>query len=226
MKVLAVENNLELLKLLSHLLEKEGFETATATGGEEALARFRDMAPDIVCLDVLLDDISGFEVCRRMRAEDAEMPILLITSKSRPADINEGMAAGATEYMVKPFDLASIAALMHRTAQGCIARRVPGAAEDFFEFGDLRVYPALLVARRGGKDIALNLRETGILKLLHGQEGRVIANGGLASYCWRAPGTPDEKAVDLQMRQLRRKIEADPDSPLLIRSEGAGYVFG
>lgn len=225
MKVLAVENNAELLKLLSHLLEKEGFETVTALGGQEGLEKFRQHKPDIACLDIMLEDISGIEVCRRIRAEDAEMPILLITSKSRDTDVKEGLAAGATEYIIKPFDLISITTLMYKTARACLARKNAAELEKHFEFGDLRVYPAKLAGERAGKNIDLNLREIGILKHFHARKGKVVANDEISNLCWQAQDTA-AKAVDWQIKQLRKKIEADPANPGLIRNDGAGYLFG
>ncbi len=134
MKVLAVENNPELLKLFSHLLEKEGFETIRALTGQDGLEKFRAHRPDIACLDILLEGVSGIEVCRQIRAENADIPILLITSKSHDADVKEGMEAGATEYIVKPYDLGSITALMHRVARGCLARTNPAAVGQVFRF--------------------------------------------------------------------------------------------
>lgn len=226
MKVLVVENNLELLKLLSHLLEKEGFETQTATGGEEALRKFAEVKPDIACLDILLEDISGYEVCRKMRAADADMPILLITSKSRPSDIEEGLQAGATEYIVKPFDLMSITALLHKTARAHMARLHPDASTKFFDFGDVRVYPAQLRGKRGDDEITLSLREINILALLHRQKGSVVANDKVSALCWKSENMPADKALEWQMQQLRKKIEADPENPGLIRSGDGGYLFG
>ncbi len=226
MKVLAVENNAELLKLLSHLLEKEGFEVHTATGGADALKKFADVRPDIACLDVLLDDMSGYEICRQIRNVDADMPVLLITSKSRAADISEGMAAGATEYIVKPFDLMGITALMHKTAQSCLARRNSPALSDYFDFGDLRVYPARLLAQREAKEIPLSLRDTELLKMFAGHAGKPLDVDTLAPYCWQSQGKVDAKAVEWQIGQLRKKIEHDAAAPALIRNANTGYVFG
>ncbi len=226
MKVLAVENNAELLKLLSHLLEKEGFEVHTATGGAEALRKFAELKPEIACLDVLLDDMSGYEICRQIRIADADMPVLLITSKSRATDISEGMAAGATEYIVKPFDLMGITALMHKTAQNCLARRNSAALSEHFDFGDLRVYPARLLAQRDGREIPLSLRDTALLEKFAGNAGKTLDVDALAPYCWQSQGKVDGKAVEWQIGQLRKKIEHDPAAPTLIRNTDAGYVFG
>lgn len=226
MKVLAVENNAELLKLLCHLLEKEGFEVHSATGGAEALQKFETVKPDIACLDVLLDDMSGYDICRRIRQVDADMPVLLITSKSRAADISEGMAAGATEYIVKPFDLMGITALMHKIAQGCLARRNSAALAEYFDFGDLRVYPARLLAQRGGTEILISLRDAALLKVFSSHHGKILDAESLAPYCWQSQGKVDAKAVEWQIGQLRKKIEHDSAKPALIRNSDTGYVFG
>ncbi|HYD18543.1 MAG TPA: response regulator transcription factor [Patescibacteria group bacterium] len=226
MKVLAVENNAELLKLLSHLLEKEGFNVYTATGGSEALRILEREKPEIACLDVLLDDMSGIEVCRHIRKNDAMMPIVLITSKSRQADISEGMAAGATEYIVKPFDLMGITQLMHRMAQACLARQNPDGLQKSFGFGSLQVFPQRLLALREGNEIALSLRETALLQFFHANAGRSLSPEALAPYSWHAQGSVDAKAVQWQIGQLRKKIETDPLDPQLLRSDDTGYVFG
>ena len=225
MKVLAVENNPELLKLLTHLLDKEGFETATALGGREALEKFAADRPAIACLDILLEDASGYDICREMRKADADMPILLITSKSRAADVQQGMAAGATEYIVKPFDLAGITALMRKVACSVLAR-TGAALDENFSFGDISVFPGRLHALRGSKQIDLNLREVSILKLFHGNKGKVVANDTIVPYCWKTQEQASQKAVDWQIAQLRKKVEADPANPALILAEGAGYRFG
>lgn len=223
MKVLAVENNAELLKLLSHLLEKEGFEVATAMSGIEAQEKFAAQKPDIVCLDILLEDISGLELCRQFRAADADIPIILITSKSRAADVKDGMAAGASEYIVKPFDLNTITQMMHKVARGRLAS---ANQNEHFDFGDLRVYPARLSGERASGSIDLNFRELAILRLLHDNRGKEVAATDIARLCWKAEASPDSKSVEWQMRQIGKKVEQDPASPTLIRAQGAGYIHG
>lgn len=225
MKVLAVENNPELLKLLSGLLEKEGFDTLMATGGREALRLYTAEKPDIICLDIALDDITGYDVCRAIRREDADVPILLVTSKSRSVDISEGMEAGATEYIIKPFDLSAFTALLREVACGCMARRHPEALDEHFDFGPFRVYPARLRAERGGKAVDLTLREIRLLKVLQENKGQIVAAEQLEAHCSRA-GASEGAAVRWHIGQLRRKIEASPEDPKLIRSEGAGYRYG
>src|SRR5262245_54976879 len=122
MKILAVEDNPKLLKLLSHLLEKEGFTIIPATGGKEALSLYAQHKPDIICLDVVMEDMSGISICKEIRRQDDKATILLISSKSRDVDVQEGLAAGANEYIVKPFDLSSMTTRMRNIARTRIER--------------------------------------------------------------------------------------------------------
>lgn len=224
MKVLAVENNPKLLKLLTHLLEKEGFETVSAEGGEEALKQYEAHKPDIICLDVLMEDISGIDVCKKIRETDKRVVVLMITSKSRPVDVEAGMEAGANDYIVKPFDLKDITSRMRDVAKGIISNDTPEKVGESFIFGDLTVFPAQLRAERGGEDLDLNFRDVAILQLLHGQKGQTVGNDALSAYCWAAQASEPEKAVQWYMDQLRKKIEADPDNPVLVRPLEGGYI--
>lgn len=225
MKVLAVENNPKLLKLLAHLLEKEGFETVSAEGGTDALAKYGEHRPDIICLDVLMEDISGIEVCRKIRETDKDIVILMITSKSRDVDIAEGMQAGANDYIVKPFDLADIKARMRGVAMEIMARKAPDKTGESFDFGDLKVFPAQLRAERGGESLEVNFRDVSILRLLHENRGKPVSRHDLEPFCWTAQASSPDKAVQWYMDQLRKKIEADPENPVLVRpAPEGGYV--
>lgn len=226
MKVLAVENNPKLLKLLTHLLEKEGFDTVSAEGGEEALKQYEAHKPDIICLDVLMEDISGIDVCKKIRETDKRVVVLMITSKSRDVDVEAGMQAGANDYIVKPFDLKDITARMRGVAKDIIAKDTPDKVGESFSFGDLTVFPAQLRAERGGEDLDLNFRDVGILQLLQGQKGQTVGPAALSAFCWAAQSSDPDKAVQWYMDQLRKKIEADPENPALIRAVEGGYVHG
>lgn len=227
MKVVVVENNLELLKLLTHLLEKEGFTVFRATSGSEALARHAEHKPAIICLDIILDDISGFDVCRRIRAEDKGVQIILITSKSRQSDIDTGMAAGADDYIIKPFDLADITRRMRNIARKIIARDPSAKPAESFPFGSLTIYPEKLSAELDGKNIDLSLRDVGFLKVFYLNKGKTLSLQNLLPYCWQSPAMSADAVVEWHIRELRKKIGDDPASPALIRAhESGGYSFG
>jgi two-component system, OmpR family, alkaline phosphatase synthesis response regulator PhoP len=224
MKILAVEDNPKLLKLLSHLLEKEGFAMVVAAGGREALTQYAEHKPDIICLDVVMEDVSGISICKQIRAQDAKATILLISSKSRDVDVAEGLAAGADEYIVKPFDLSSMTARMRNIARVRIQRDDPALAARSFTFGDLQVFPGQLRADRGGTAIDLNFRDVGILQTLHDNKGRPVSNDTLKNWCWKAETTDMDKTVEWYIAQLRKKIETNPDAPSLIKpAAGGGY---
>lgn len=225
MKVLVVENNPELLKLLSHLLEKEGFTVSTAETGNDALNLHIQRKPAIICLDVMLDDISGFDVCRRIRKDDEDVQIILITSKSRQVDINAGMQAGANDYIIKPFDLADITARLRDVARRIIAKQSPLALNETMHFGPLTVFPGRLAAERAGETVDLSLREIAFLKLFYASKGVTVTPRVLMEYCWSSTA-PDNATVDWHIKQLRKKVEADPANPTVIKNDQDGYRFG
>ncbi|MBI1215428.1 MAG: response regulator [Alphaproteobacteria bacterium] len=231
MKILIVENNAELQKLLLHLAEKEGFSVLPAMTGAEALAVYAKHKPEIVCLDILLDDMSGFEVFRKIRQQEklegGEAFVLIITSKSNTADMETGRALGAEDYIVKPFDVADITARLRQVARKCLARDEPEALGASFDFGDLKVFPGQLTAEREGAGIDLSLRDIAILRLFHTHKGEIVSHAKLMAHCWGPTATPGDKAVDWQIKQLRKKIEIDPEAPALIAPvDETGYRFG
>jgi DNA-binding response OmpR family regulator len=222
MKILVVEDNPKLLKLLSHLLEKEGFQIVAATSGTEAMAQYAANKPDIICLDVMMEDVSGIEICKKIRGQDPKATILLISSKSRDVDIQEGLAAGADEYVVKPFELAPMTDRMRNIARKRIARDDPAQAARSFDFGNLKVYPGQLRAERAGASIDLNFRDAGILEMLFRNKGKPVANTDLKAWCWKAESTDLDKTVEWYITQLRKKIEPDPEHPALIKTAANG----
>lgn len=223
MKVLVVEDNPKLQKLLSHLLEKEGFQLINAAGGAEALKAYAEHKPDIICLDVVMEDMSGISVCKQIREADSAVTILLITSKSRQVDIEEGLAAGANDYVIKPFDLADMTGRMRDIAKTRIARDDKSLFARNFDFGDLKVFPGQLRAERAGATIDLNFRDVKLLNLLSENKGKPVSTSQLLQFCWSAtPGAAEEQTVQWYMGQLRKKVEVNPETPDLIKSADNG----
>lgn len=227
MKVLVAENNAELLKLLSHLIEREGFKTLPASGGGQALQLYRAERPDIVCLDILMDDMSGYDVCREIRRADTDTPVIFITSKSGGDAERLGRAAGGDEYIVKPFDLAEVKRLMRGFARQLLARREAARIDEGFDFGDMRILPHRLLARRGNEDIDLSPLEVSVCQYFAGRAGGVISAAELHGALFQGlASAPDARAVEVHLKQLQKKIEVDPGQPLLIRPVDGGYSFG
>ncbi|MEZ0225854.1 MAG: response regulator transcription factor [Alphaproteobacteria bacterium] len=228
MKVLIAEDNPKMQSMLSSLLEKEGFETERAAGGKEALAKYREFSPDIICLDVMMDDLSGIDVCKEIRKADKKITIIMVTSKSSEADFAVGLEAGADAYVAKPYDLSDIAGKLRGSARRCIARDNPALYAEYFEFGDLKVYPGQLRAERGAGGMDLNFRDVNILRHFAANRSRVVPPEALKKFCWEGhPSAGELQLVQWHISQLRRKIEEDSDQPALIKStpEG-GYRYG
>jgi DNA-binding response OmpR family regulator len=227
MKVLIAEDNPKMQSMLSSLLEKEGFETFRADGGRRALELYSEVQPEIVCLDVMMDDLSGIEVCKEIRKADPDVTIIMVTSKSSEADFAKGLEAGANEYIAKPYDLSDIAAKLRGSARRRIARDNRALYAEFFDFGDIRVYPGQLRAERGRDGIELNFRDVGILRHFAENKGSAVAPQDLRQYCWLAHPAGEENLVAWHISQLRRKIEIDSDEPTLVKSTPDGkYQYG
>jgi two-component system, OmpR family, alkaline phosphatase synthesis response regulator PhoP len=226
LKILVVEDNQKLLKLISHLFEREGYDVICATSGREGLASYAEHKPDVVCLDVMMEDASGFDVCRTIRAEDNRTIVIIITSKSRNVDIVEGQKAGANDYIVKPFDLQDIISRMREITRGCIRRDDPALYGQSFDFDGLRVYPGQLRGERGGESLDLSLREIRLLRLFHDHRGSTLDVAALKPYCWMQQFAEEEKTIEWHIGHLRRKIEPEPEQPTLIKAVEGGYRHG
>lgn len=227
MKVLIAEDNPKMQSMLSSLLEKEGFDTERAAGGREALAKYRAYKPDILCLDVMMDDISGIDVCKEIRKSDPKVTIIMVTSKSDEADFAKGLEAGANAYIAKPYDLSDIAGKLRGSARRCIARDNPALYQEYFDFGDIRVYPGQLRAERGSEGIELNFRDVNLLRHFAANKGKTVASAALRQYCWEGHPSGEAQLVQWHIAQLRRKIEDDSEEPKLIKSTAeGGYRYG
>ncbi len=221
MKILVVDDDLELLGLIGFALRQAGYLVVEAADGPEALAVFDREQPDLVILDVNLPGLNGFEVCRRIRAESA-VPILLLTVRSSEADQVYGLDLGADDYLTKPFSprtlLARVRALLRRAG---IERPAPLVA------GDL----ALDVERQavsicGGAPIRLTNREFRLLQYLLANAGHTVSAERLTGHIWGYQGVGDRHLLKQLVHRLRQKIEHDPAAPrYLITVAGVGYLL-
>jgi two-component system alkaline phosphatase synthesis response regulator PhoP len=233
MKVLVAENNPANMTLLCDILEKEGYKTLRAISGEEALNLYRQQTPDFVCLDINMDDYSGYSVCREIREIDTQIPIVFISSKSNVESKRIGLEVGADDYIVKPFDPQEVIIRIRAIARRCNARAAPDKQSEAFDLGELKVYPGQqravyeLGSRTGFTIKAdISLREVKILKLFHDNKGKVVTMEMLKDYCWGANVMSESAMVDRHIAQLRKKIEIDPDSPAIIKNAAdGGFIF-
>lgn len=229
-RILIVEDESHIADGLQFNLEAEGFETVVARTGREAVDLLTDATSDfdLVILDVMLPEMSGFEVARRTRASGNFVAILMLTAKDETADVVRGLEEGADDYLTKPFRLDE---LLARTKGLLRRRRWDGVEPDEagpreIEFGDVRLLfdRFELVTPRG--TVSLTAREMGLLRALVDREGEAVTRGELLEEVWGLKPDTRTRVIDSFIVRLRRYIEADPAKPKHIMSvRGHGYRF-
>jgi DNA-binding response OmpR family regulator len=226
MKVLVAEDDEHTRKGLVEILEAEGYHTVSAKNGKEALQLFEKERPDFVCLDVMMPGASGYDVCRGIRAQNENVPLIFISAKSEEIDKVLGLELGADDFIVKPFGVKEVVARIRAVTRRCLARRKDPAPDASFSLHDLEVFPAKLRARRGDETIELSLREVKLLELFHQNKGVVLDRNTIFNACWGLNYLPSSRTLDQHISKLRKRIEADPSNPTIIRTvHGAGYRY-
>jgi DNA-binding response OmpR family regulator len=225
MRVLVAEDDRLTREGLAELLGDEGYEVWLAENGEIALQRFKRERPDFICLDVMMPEMSGYEVCRQIRQLDGDVPIIFISAKSEEIDKVVGLELGADDFIVKPFGLKEVMARIRAVTRRCLGRE--GASRDAtFVMHDLEVSPHELRAKRGDTVIDLSLRDIRILALLHQKRGQAVDRREIFKVCWGFTHIQNSRTLDQHISQLRKRIELDPKSPSVIKTvHGVGYRF-
>ncbi len=227
MKVLIAENNKTTLDFISDLFQKEGFEVILAQNGGEAIKEYHNSAPDFVCLDILMPDISGYDVCREIRKNDDQIPIIFISTKNNPFDKAIGLELGADDYIEKPFNAVELLARVRAVARRCFKKnKTNQELNESFSMGDIEIFPQKLKAKRGDVDIDLSLRDINILKILYENKNNVVSKDVLLDLCWGAHIMPESRTVAWHISQLRKRIEKKPSNPKIIKTvHGLGYRY-
>ena len=224
MRVLLAEDDSLTRQGLREILEAEGYDVVQAEDGQEALDLFESEPPDFVCLDIMMPEVNGYDVCRRMRAASADVPIVFITAKSDEIDKVLGLELGAADFIVKPFGVKEVVARIRAVTRRCHSTRVQPSSS--FTMGGLDVFPGELRARRGDQVIELSLRDVKILELLYGNRGTVLDRNTIFNHCWGQSYLPNSRTLDQHISQLRKRIEIDAKDPQVIRTvHGVGYRF-
>lgn len=230
MHVLVAEDDAHTRNGLCSVLRDEGFDTLAAADGLQAWELFRRHAPDFVCLDVMMPGMSGYDVCRQIRAANPHVPVIFITAKGEEIDKVVGLEIGADDYIVKPFGIKEVVARVRAVARRCLRRELTAQEGEVptveFHMGNLIVNPTELRARRGQQVFDLSLREVKILVLLFRSAGKVVDRNTLMNYAWNQDYLPSSRTLDQHISQLRKRIESDPKRPSIIQTvHGAGYRF-
>ena len=226
-KILLVEDERVLAETIRYNLAREGLQVELARDGEEGLARFRAARPDLVLLDLMLPKLDGFEVCRQMRRESA-VPIIMLTARESEVDRVVGLELGADDYVTKPFSLRELVARVRANLRRMEMLRHPEPDDRpiMLRFGDVEVDLERHEARRGGQVLALKPKEYDLLVFLAQHPGRAFSRDHLLERVWGYSAAGDTRTVDVHVRWLREKIEAEPSRPRLIETvRGLGYRF-
>jgi DNA-binding response OmpR family regulator len=224
--ILVIDDDQDYTRLLKTLLEMRDYEVTVARGGREGLYKASASPPDLVLLDIMMADISGWEVCRRLR-EVSDVPIMILTAcATTPDDIAEGLRIGADGYLTKPFSneelVARIEAILRRSSSAQQRRSVPS----YVRRGDLIVDFAHNIARVRGKEVDLSPIEYRLLSCLVRNEGRILSHRYLLQHVWGPEYTDHVDYVKVYVHYLRCKIEDDPSDPVYIKTRwGVGYEF-
>jgi len=218
MRVLLVEDQAKMAELIGRGLRKEGMAVDVTPRGQDVLWMAAAHPYDVIVLDVMLPDLDGFEVCRRLRAGGASTPILMLTARGEVRDRIEGLNRGADDYLVKPFSYGELLARLH-----AIARRGPIERAPEIRVGDLRLDPASRRVWRGESEIFLSAKEFALLETLMSRPGDLLSRTQLLEHAWDYAYENRSNVVDSFIRYLRKKIDAPFGTRSIETVRGAGY---
>ncbi len=226
--MLLAEDDRAVRESVARALTLEGYDVIAVTNGAQALDSLREHGPDLVLLDVSMPHVDGLTVCRVLRSEHNQVPVLMLTARTETSDRVAGLDAGADDYLPKPFDLdelfARMRALLRRTQ---VLGAGPGAADQstgLLTLGDLRLDPAGRTASRGGRELELSKTEFDLLELMVRNAGIVLDHTTIYERIWHYDFGPDSKNLAVYIGYLRRKTEDGGAARLIHTVRGVGYV--
>lgn len=222
-RVLVVDDNAAIVTTLKDNLTLDGYEAFTAAAGKEALARFEEVRPDILVLDLLLPDLDGLQICRFIRRK-SQVPIILLTAKGGVSDKVLGLESGADDYLVKPFDYLELAArIKARLRRGGAYRELSAVTQ----VGDWEIVPRRREVAIAGKAVPLTKKEYDLLNLLFKHAGQVLDRETIRQTLWpEAQIYHWSRTIDVHIQHLRAKLEKAPGQPIYITTvPGVGYLL-
>jgi len=226
-KILIVDDEQDIVELLSYNLGKEGFSTIKAYDGEAALGLVRSGKPDLMILDLMLPKMNGLDVCKAIRRnpETANLPIIMLTAKGEEIDKIIGLEIGADDYITKPFSVKELIARVRS-----ILRRMQDVEKktgnEEFEYKDMKINYASCLVKISGKQVTLSPTELKLLFFLSRNRGRVYSRNQILDRVWGDDTFITDRAVDVHIRRLRSQIEKDMENPnYILTVRGFGYKF-
>ncbi len=224
-RILVVEDETAIAEIVAFNLRRENHEVDLVFEGPAGLAQAQEGGYDMMLLDVMLPGMDGFEICRRLRDEGSNLPILMLTAREEETDKVFGLEIGADDYITKPFSMRELLARVQANLRRTLKAAPDISAPDIRQ-GEIAVYFAAHEVRRRDEPVDLTAREFELLKCMAAEPGRVYSREDLLSGVWGYAYFGDLRAVDVAMRRLREKLEDDPAHPkYIITRRGIGYYF-
>lgn len=225
MRVLVVDDEKLLVKGIKFNLENDGYQVNTAYDGAQALSMVKEQKYDIIILDLMLPEVDGLEVCRKIR-ENSNVPVIMLTAKSEGVDKLIGFEYGADDYVTKPFDILELKARIRAILRRAGSQPAADLQDDQIKVGDLLIDTAQRSVFKNGRATDLTAKEFDLLVMLARNPGRVFSREGLLSVVWGEDYPGDIRTVDVHVRRLREKLETDDANPEYILTKwGVGYYF-
>jgi two-component system alkaline phosphatase synthesis response regulator PhoP len=222
-KILIIEDEPDMVLGLKDNFEFEGYEVATASDGAAGLERARSVKPDLVILDIMLPTLSGLEVCKTLRGEGFDSPIIMLTARGQEIDKVVGLELGADDYVTKPFSIRELLARVR-----AILRRTDGSKKRLarYSFADVELDFEAYKAKRAGQDLDLSPREFELLRYLIERKGETVSRDRLLEDVWGYESYPSTRTVDTHIAKLRAKIGDSGSEPRhILTIHGVGYKF-
>ena len=222
-KVLVVEDDPGILRTVADNLRFEQYEVLTATDGETAYALHQKEQPDLIVLDLMLPRMSGLDLCRKLRTQDVQVPVLMLTARGQEADRVRGLDLGGDDYVTKPFSvpelMARVRALLRRSTSA------PGAT-DTLKFGQAEIDFERYAAHVVGRPVEMTRKEFALLRFLASRRNAVVTRDEILNKVWGLEAYPVTRTVDNHIASLRAKLETNPAEPAHIQTvHGVGYKF-
>ncbi len=218
--ILVIEDEAKLAQFIELELKYEGYQVTVATDGLEGLATARECHPDLILLDWMLPGISGLEICRRLRLTGDKVPIILLTAKDEVSDRVAGLDSGADDYIVKPFSIEELLARIRAHL-----RRTQEEETDLLQFADLRLNRSTREVYRGNRSIELTAKEFDLLEYLISHPRQVLTRDQILERVWGYDFMGDSNIIEVYIRYLRLKLEANNEKRLIQTVRGVGYVL-
>jgi len=223
--IVVIEDEKDIVDLVTYALRKEGFDVKSCTRGQEGLDLIRRGPADLAVIDIMLPDLDGLEVCKRVRSDDKlrSLPVIFLTARGEEVDRVLGLEIGGDDYVVKPFSPRELVARI----KAVLRRRERGEERwDVIEVRDLRLDPSTQEVIVRGRPVELSTLEFRLLHFMASHPRRIFARGNLLDQVWGRDRFVTPRTVDVHIRRLREKIEAQPDRPQYLQTvRGSGYRF-